>query len=96
MTKHELDQKLLENDYRPDLYYTIENIGIGDNFVIKKERKFFKKVYNIYYNERGVLRFETETKSLEEAFDFLWSDYETYELIPLNNLKREKEKESNN
>ena len=48
MTKQELDEKLTTNGFKPDWLYTLEDPGLRELLVIRKEHERYK----IYYNER--------------------------------------------
>ena len=68
MTKQELDRRLLENGYKPEVIYAFEDPGWRAVSVIKKE----KNGYSIYSHDRGLYYYETNVKTLEEAYDYIW------------------------
>ena len=72
MTKQELDDKLTENGLEPKQTYAVENPSWGDVYLIKKLNS--SEGYRIYYNERGKNYLLIETKTIEEAYDFIWND----------------------
>lgn len=85
MTRQELDAKLTAHGCKPNQLYTLEDAGWGEIFVIRKEHKKYK----IYYNERGVDYYQSEAKTLEDAYDYIWEHYFRTTIIPLRNLNRD-------
>lgn len=77
MNREELDKKLISVNKNPRLYYAVndlpqdENFYNDDLFLIKQTRDHVV----IYYLERGQYHEIAKTISLEQAYDFLWTNY---------------------
>ena len=85
MTKQELDEKLTTNGFKQDWLYTLEDPGLRELLVIRKEDERYK----IYYNERGIDYYQSETRTLEDAYDYIWDHVFKYYILPIKELDKD-------
>ena len=85
MTRQELDEKLMANGEKPEWIYTLKDPGLGELLVIRKEHKKYK----IYYHERGVDYYQSEAKTLGDAYDYIWEHVFKNYILPVKNLDKD-------